>query len=135
LRSSAKLISGSQQVPRDELRLKHNVVDRILPQLIGAHWRDIGFTTRPDMAELRKLCREIDLLHPQVDDNGRRPDNVEYPWKGSLGNVETPAQWQFPLAQRLYTNPGRLLLKAAFVLTRNPKLFIPPQFLTREDTR
>ena len=119
----------------DDLRSKHGVVEKILPQLIKSHWRKIGFTQPPQIEAIRSLCREIDLLHPQVDDNGRRPDNVEYPWKGSLGNVETPAQWQFPLAQRLYTNPGRLLLKAAFVLTRNPKLFIPPQFLTREDTR
>jgi len=66
----------------DDLRSKHNVVDKVLPRIIQEHWRRIGFTHRPDIASIRQLCREVDLLHPQVDDNGRRPDNVEYPWTG-----------------------------------------------------
>lgn len=104
----------------NELRSRHNVVDKVLPQIIREHWRRIGFTQRPDVDAIRQLCREVDLLHPQVDDNGRRPDNVEYPWIGRAGQAEVPAAWKFPLAQRLYSNTGRLMLKAAVSLTRDP---------------
>ena len=108
----------------DDLRTKYNVVDKVLPRIISEHWRRIGFTQRPDIASIRQLCREVDLLHPQVDDNDRRPDNVEYPWIGASGDAEVPAHWDFPLARRLYSNSGRLLLKAAVSLTRNPAVFI-----------
>jgi hypothetical protein len=107
-----------------ELRDKHNVIAKVLPGLIKIHWRHIGFEQRPDTREIRQLCREIDLLHPQVDDNNRRPDNVEYPWIGSSGIIEVPARWNFPLAGRMYSHPGRLLLEAATRLTRDPAVFI-----------
>ena len=107
----------------DELRIRHNVVDKILPRMIGEHWRRIGFEQRPDIVAIRQICREIDLLHPQVDDNGRRPDNVEYPWIGTSGNAEVPAHCEFPLTRRLYSNSGRLLIKAAVSLTRKPTVF------------
>jgi hypothetical protein len=108
----------------DDLRYKHNVVDKVLPRLIGQYWRKIGFVERPDISSIRELCREVDLLHPQVDDSGRRPDNVEYPWTATSGAAEVPALWKFPLVSRLYSNSGRLLLKAAISLTRNPAIFI-----------
>ena len=108
----------------DELRTQHNVVARILPRVIAEHWRRIGFTQRPNLADIRELCREIDLLHPQVDDGGRRPDNVEYPWTGSPGDTLVPAEWNFPLMRRLHTHIGRLLIKAALALTRDPAVFI-----------
>jgi hypothetical protein len=108
----------------EDLRFKHNVIARVLPSLISRHRQRLGVRDDKDMSAIRRLCREIDLLHPQVDDEGRRPENVEYPWKGSTGEVETPAHWKFSLAGQLYTNPGRQLLKAAIVLTRNPAEFI-----------
>ena len=108
----------------DDLRTKHNVVDKVLPRIISEHWRRIGFDQRPDIASIRQLCREVDLLHPQVDDNGRRRDNVEYPWLVASGDVEVPARWEFSLVRRLYSNSGRLLIKAAVSLTRNPAVFI-----------
>ena len=108
----------------DVLRTKHNVIAKVLPVLIKEHWRRIGFVRSPNMAPIQKLCREIDLLHPQVDDNERRLDNVEYPWLGSSGGLEVPAQWKFSLAGSLDSNTGRLLLKAADRLTRNPAVFI-----------
>lgn len=112
---------GAQAVA---LRTTHNVIAKVLPTLIKEHWRRIGFGQPPDMASIHKLCREIDLLHPQVDDSDRRPDNVEYPWAGDAQGVEVPARWKFPLASSLNSNPGRLLLKAADRLTRDPSLFI-----------
>jgi len=100
----------------------HNVIARVLPRLIDEHWRRIGFARPSNAAQIRDLCREIDLLHPSIKDNNRRPDNVEYPWLAASGSIEVPARWKFPIAARLYTNPGRLLLKAAVRLTANPGL-------------
>jgi hypothetical protein len=106
-----------------ELRTKHNVIAKVLPSLIAEHWRRIGFVKPPDMGQIRRLCREIDLLHPQIDDDGRRPDNVEYPWLSGAGATEIPAQWAFPLAESLHSHSGKLLLKAAGNLTRNSAVF------------
>ena len=36
----------------DDLRSKHNVVDKVLPRIIQEHWRRIGFTHRPDIASI-----------------------------------------------------------------------------------
>jgi len=104
----------------DELRSRHNVIAKVLPRLIARHWRHLGFAQKPDTTEILRLCREIDLAHPQVDDGNRRPDNVEYPWAGSSGGVEVPAKWKFRLATDLYSKTGRKLLKAATLLTRDP---------------
>jgi len=108
----------------ETLKNTHNVVAKVLPRLILEHWRRIGLEKQPQIAEIRALCREVDLLHPQVDDDSRRPDNAEYPWNGNSGEVEVPALWKFSLSQRLYSNAGRLLLKASDRLTRNPAIFI-----------
>ena len=105
------------------LEERHNVIAKVLPRLIHEHWRRIGFENKPDMGPVRDLCREIDLLHPQIKDAQRRPDNAEYPWLAGSGSIEVPAQWQFPVARRLYSYPGKLLLKAAIQLTRSPALF------------
>jgi hypothetical protein len=108
----------------DELRTRHNVVAKILPRMISEYWRRIGFAQRPDITAIRALCREIDLLHPQVDDNGRREDNVEYPWVTAGGDVMPPAAWRFPIAARLNSPTGRLLMRAAVALTRRPAIFV-----------
>jgi hypothetical protein len=107
-----------------DLRGIHNVVAKVLPRMIGEHWRRIGFVQRPNLSLIRALCREIDLLQPTVDDGGRRPDNVEYPWIDSNGVECIPSTWTFPIASRLQTNPGRLLVKAATVLTQKPTIFV-----------
>src|SRR5207302_420601 len=43
----------------------------------------------------KRLAREIELLHPSVDDGGKRPDNCEYPWQQG-DQVYVPAEWKFP---------------------------------------
>jgi hypothetical protein len=103
----------------EALKFRHNVIAAILPRLIDEYWRRIRFPPPSNAGQIRTLCLEIDLLHPRVDQ-----PNVEYPWPGSSGAVEIPAQWRFPLARRLYSNPGRLLLKAAVQLTQEPAVFI-----------
>lgn len=107
-----------------ERRFKHKVIEEVLPKLISKYWSRTGFEHRPDTTQIRRLCREIDLLHPQVDDDNRRPDNVEYPWAGASGGVEVPAKWKYFLTSSLNSHPGRMLLKAATILTRNSALFI-----------
>lgn len=107
-----------------ELRTRHQVVGAVLPRLIGEKWRRLqAFGQPPPMLAIRALCREVDLLHPQVDDGGRRPDNVEYPWQAQ-GSSYVPAEFTFPLASNLYKNPGPALLKAAVQLTRDPTLLL-----------
>jgi hypothetical protein len=114
-----------QAAAQAELRTRHNVVAKVLPVLIRQHWAQIGFTTpRPELDYIRYLCREIDLLHPQIDDAGRRPDNVEYPWPVGPTDAKVPATWPFRITERMESNTGRLLLKAAEHLTRTPKVFL-----------
>jgi hypothetical protein len=109
----------------EELRTRHQVVGAVLPRLVAERWRRIQAfeQQRPNMGGIRGLCREIDLLHPQVNDGGRRPDNVEYPWEDRGANV-VPAEFKFALAGKLYKNPGPALLKAAVQLTHEPALLV-----------
>ncbi len=102
----------------------HGVITKILPRLIAQYWRSLDFEGRPNLSEISALCREIDLLHPQVNAGGRREDNVEYPWCSAEGTVYYPAQCDSPVTGRLQSQPGKLLLKAATLLTRNPSIFL-----------
>lgn len=107
-----------------ELRTRHQVVGAVLPRLIGEKWRRLeAFAQPPPMLAIRALCRQVDLLHPQVDDGGRRPDNVEYPWELD-GVNHVPAKFKFALAGDLYKNPGPAVLKAAVQLTRDSVLLL-----------
>jgi hypothetical protein len=108
-----------------DLRNRHQVVGAVLPRLVGERWRRLAAFGRqsPNMPAIRALCREIDLLHPQVDDGGRRPDNVEYPWEAA-GTRLVPAEFKFALAGRLHQTAGRTLLEAAVQLTRQPELLL-----------
>jgi hypothetical protein len=112
-------------VVEEDLRTRHQVVAAVLPRLILRRWRRLnGFAQQPDIDLLRPICREVDLLHPQVDDGGRRPDNVEYPWTSNGRNL-VPSEHKFPLVKQLYRHPGSLVLKAAVQLTRDPDLLLP----------
>jgi len=117
-----KLCKAYQLRESPQIELTHQVVSKVLPKLIEENWTRVGSKFKPDMKIIRDLCREIDLLHPQIDHGGKRPDKAEYPWAGVAG-IETPALWRFGVAQRLTTVPGRLLVKVAASLTRNPVLF------------
>lgn len=117
--------TGRADNPPDYERT-HNIVAKVLPPMIRAHWENIGSDSPPDFQEIRALCREIDLLHPQVDADGKRPDNVEYPWaamRDGHPQIVAPATESFRLNERLHQNVGRKLMKAAIVLTRQPTLW------------
>ena len=102
----------------------HGVIAKVLPRLLAQYWRDLDFEARPNLDQISALCREIDLLHPQVNDGGRRQDNVEYPWCSAEGTFHYPARYGFPVDGRLQSQPGKLVLKAAILLTRNPAIFL-----------
>jgi hypothetical protein len=105
--------------PLDEVRTTHNVIAKVIPQVVREYWRRAGETRAPAISRLgrlRDLCREIDLLHPAVDDDGRRPDNCEYPWPAFDQNkpvVRAPCGERFPVDERLRSGDGRMLLKLA----------------------
>lgn len=56
----------------------------------------------------KHLAREIELLHPSVDDGGRQPANCEYPWEQG-GKLYVPAECSFP-ALNLIEQPGGVSL-------------------------
>ena len=59
----------------------------------------------------KHLAEEIALLAPAVKRDGQRPDNCEYPWQDSMGQLHVPLDWEF-LPSRLLLEPaGRTFLK------------------------
>jgi hypothetical protein len=106
-----------------DLRMRHNVVAKVLPKMFAQYWRRMGFKQSPNIQDLREICRKIDLLHPQIDDNGNQPDNVEYPWV-VMGDAVPPASFHFALASRLFSPCGKALLTGATKLTRTPAIFL-----------
>jgi hypothetical protein len=99
-----------------EFHRNHNVIAKTMPIIARQYWRMIG-EGRPSqrvIGEIRSICREIDLLAPAVDDDGRRPDNCEYPWwSPPTGAMEIPVRSDFPVYGRLNTTHGRNILKIA----------------------
>jgi hypothetical protein len=57
------------------------------------------------------IAREIELLNPAVDRDGKRPDNCEYPWEDDTGVVRSPLDWTFSPSRLLTTPSGRTFLK------------------------
>jgi len=74
------------------------------------------------LGAIRSLARKIELLAPAIEDAGRQPSNVEYPWAGPDGAIHTPCEHNFKL-NLLHDEAGRHLLKvlytAAEALTRS----------------
>jgi hypothetical protein len=63
------------------------------------------------MGLIRQLAREIEFLVPSLDDDGKRPDNCEYPWEDAAGRVHVPAEHSFTNVTLLTQPVGRTLLK------------------------
>jgi hypothetical protein len=68
-------------------------------------------SARVALRHIKLLAREIELLAPSVDDNGRRPDNAEYPWIDQSARLIVPAEYEFPTLDLLTAAAGRTLLK------------------------
>ena len=95
--------------------LTHNVVAKTLPTILREHFRTIKPDAHFDRRSAKHLCREIDLLHPQIDDDGRRLDNCEYPFSRLVGSrieVISPSEHRFPVVPLLEGKFGREFLKA-----------------------
>jgi len=65
----------------ETLRHSHGFAAKVLPQIArellrrSAFAADLEVAPRGLEAMVRQLAREVDLLAPAVDDDGRRPDN------------------------------------------------------------
>lgn len=98
-----------------DLPRSHNVIVKTIPLVVRENWRAAGCDSKPlgeRMKRIREICREIELLCPAVDDDGRRPDNVEYPWKSPKGRkIHIPCEHHFEVEKRLQNSDGRLILK------------------------
>src|SRR5208282_551809 len=73
---------------------------------------DLEVAPRGLEAMVRQLARKVDLLAPAVDDDGRRPDNCEYPWEDDGGALHVPAEHGFgPLGTLHRHRAGATFLK------------------------
>jgi hypothetical protein len=48
------------------------------------------------VASIKHLAGEIDLLAPAYDMEGLRKDNSEYPWDDGTGRIRIPCEYSFP---------------------------------------
>jgi len=112
---------------------QHQVVRAWLYPNLVSNAKRLGYPSNAEKRarELRvtlNICRQVDLLHPQVDDNGRRPDNTEYPWLDNNGWVVAPVNHHFSeLNSLLSTNNGTTFLRAMRELTVNWSKYSPAQ--------
>ena len=99
----------------ETIQSSHAYTEKVLPRIVrqqialetGGAPRDSRFV----MTHCRHLAREIELLHPSVDDDNKRPDNCEYPWEDRNGKVHVPAEATFPALNLLMAPVARTLLK------------------------
>ena len=106
---------------RDDLPddMKHQVISKVLPILLKSFAERVSGNKNINVPLAKKLSREIDLLHPQVDGGGTRPDNVEYPWLSEKGGVQViaPVDYDFQIMKTITSPQGIKLLKIARALT------------------
>lgn len=96
-----------------ETKKKHAYVAKHLPTILKVHLAQHHNEgqTQHLMRHFRHLAREIELLSPAVDDGGRCPDNCEYPWEVSDGDIRVPAKDRFTNLNLNETPGGRTFLK------------------------
>jgi hypothetical protein len=100
----------------------HAFAAKVLPQIARELLRRSAFAAGLEVAHggigpmVRQLAREVDLLAPTVDDDGRRPDNCEYPWEDVRGALHVPAEHGFgPLGTLHRHRAGSTFLKIVAV--------------------
>jgi hypothetical protein len=68
---------------------------------------------------VRQIARAVDLLAPSVDDDGRRPDNCEYPWEDHSGILRVPADHDFGELGKLHLHrAGSRFLKIVTIAVK-----------------
>lgn len=111
---SKALLLSSRAMQLEDLRASHKVFVKFL-RVAGLNQnvqRALGVRTLSDLhARLRgltPLAAEIERRSPQVAGNG---PNSEYPWGESLNDVVTPADFNFPVLEKLSSPKGERLMK------------------------
>lgn len=99
----------------DEIQSSHAYVAKTLP-IIARQQFAILSGKQPGQYDdrirnIKLLAQEIEYLHPNLDRDGQRPDNCEYPWKDSADNVHAPVDHSFGTLALLTAPAGRSLLK------------------------
>jgi hypothetical protein len=98
----------------DELQTSHAFIAGPLPLIARQQYVRLGGRSDRSRSHqfklFRQLAREIELLAPQVNAGGRRPENCDYPWEDQ-GRVNVPVELSFPNLGFLDQATGRLLLK------------------------
>jgi hypothetical protein len=102
----------------EALMHSHGFAAKVLPQIARELMRRAAFAAGVPVARsqvvpmVQQLAREVDLLTPAVDDDGRRPDNCEYPWEDSGGTLHVPAEHKFESLDALHRHrAGATFLK------------------------
>lgn len=102
-------------VPKD-VQSSHAQIAKRLPAILREVMRAAGQSAHPHVQsvivrKMERIGRELELLNPAVDDNGRRPDNCEYPWQDG-GVIRSPLDYAFVVADLLRETPfGPRVLK------------------------
>ncbi len=83
---------------RQNVRRSHAYVESVLPVIARHFYSTIkgSHAKEWEIAEIRRLAREIELLAPACDEGDTRRDNTEYPWEASPEKVRTPCDYNFP---------------------------------------
>ncbi len=102
----------------ETLMHSHGYAAKVLPQIARELLRRASFAAQLPVAQsqivrmVQQLAREVELLSPAVDDNGRRPDNCEYPWEDAGGILHVPAEHGFGSLDALHRHrAGATFLK------------------------
>lgn len=101
----------STRESKESFGFSHVVAARAIPALA----REILSATmtaaqvRPVVARIRQIVNEVEALAPAVHRGGSRPDNCEYPWEDSHGNIIVPCRHTFPLVAVRDRRTGQLL--------------------------
>jgi hypothetical protein len=112
--------------PLADVTSKHGYVGKTLPLLIRMELSAGGKKSKQInsiMRSVRQLSPEIGRLSPSVDDDGKRPDNCEYPWEDHGGGLHSPLDWSFAPSNLLLKPSGVTFVKAllAAIERRLPK--------------
>ena len=110
------------------LQSSHAYARKHLPQVVR-HYAGIGGVDdnalRGLLRFVRQLAGVIDLLHPQANLGGARPDNCEYPWETVGPQVVAPCDYTFPILSSRVADPRwrqveRVIARAVEDLAKDP---------------
>lgn len=106
----------SQGARPETLQSSHAYVARTLPVIIRGTYSLFRRDTASGHWMLRhakQISGEIEVLAPAVKRGGQvgRPDNCEYPWEDSAGNLRLPIEYRFQPSRLLDCPAGRTFMK------------------------